>query len=116
MSVPDYVLSRVALVWLLAVVAHILLGPLVHAAHRWSYLLQSDRYSAEVISNAMRVRGFDLDWEAAVIPLSAALVSAMLICLCSREAKAIRAILLVSLCGLLMTVCWLFLQTYLTYR
>jgi hypothetical protein len=100
----------------MALVAHLLLDSLVHAAHRWSYVLQSDRYSAEVISNAMRVRGFDLDWEAAVIPLSTALVSAMLICLRSREAKAIRAILLVSLCGLLMTACWLFLETYLTYR
>ncbi len=113
--IPGKVLARLAVVWGVAFAAHALLWRLVEAAHRWSYALQQRRYDPVVIGNAMRARGFDLDWESALVPLGAALVFCSACCLLGSTAQFRRTLLWGSLLGWTASVCWLFLQTYLVY-
>ena len=111
-----WVVWRVLFVWLLAFGAHAAIWPLVWVAYQWSYWLQGRHYSPTVIANAMLVRKFDLDWEAALIPLGAALSLCCLCCLLDRRAKFVRMVSKIMLVGCLVSVGWLFAQTYVTYR
>lgn len=109
------VVARLALVLALAAVTHLSLLPLAQLAYRWSYQLQLNRYAPEVLASAMRYRGFDLRWQSAVLPLSAALGVCTTCCLLGPKVRFGRLSRWLAGGGWLASVVWLFAQTYLTY-
>lgn len=114
-TIPMRVVARLAVVLVLAGVTHLSFIPLAQLAYRWSYQLQLNRYEPEVLAAAMRYRGFDLRWESALLPLSAAFGFCTVCCLLGPQAKFVRLALWVGAAGWCGSVCWLLLQTYLTY-
>ena len=110
------VVSRLAGVWGLAVVGQAALWPLVRVARDWSYRLQLGHYDPAVIANAQRVRGFDLEWESALLPLGAAVLACAALCLLGEGSRFWRRALQLGGTGWAASVCWLFVETYLTYR
>ncbi|HZW09645.1 MAG TPA: hypothetical protein VFF69_07060 [Phycisphaerales bacterium] len=109
------VAPRLGLTCVLAIASFLTVTPFVGAPHRWSYDLQLDRHSPEVLVNALRVRGFDLDWQFAVVPL----VIGLYICTFCAGLRQVRfgrlALKTFAACWVL-SLAWLFVETFIRYR
>ncbi|MBZ0172722.1 MAG: hypothetical protein K8E66_10110 [Phycisphaerales bacterium] len=107
--------ARVGQVVVLTLVAGAVMLLTVQLVHRWSYALQLHRYDPQVIANAVRVRGFDLPYEAALLPWGVSVFVCTLFTLCGDRFPFRRLNLAVMGAGWGATVAWLLIQTYLRF-
>lgn len=109
------VFANAGLLFSLVVLGGGLLVPIVGIAHRWSYALQLGRYDAAVIANAVRVGEFDLPFADALAPMMLAVFCCTVLIARGPGFPFKRFAWTAMVAGWVLTVCWLFIATYVRF-